>query len=405
VDDEQRTELTYRYERFRAVAQGMLETAATTFLLLVAVRHFEAGSFAKALIAGGGGIGFILSPVVVTTVESFGWPTALAARRLSFVGAASYALAALFPILPVYVPACVLGVTCSSAAIPLLTQIYQENYPRGERGRRYSRTVMIRIATAALFSELAGRAISGHLDWFRWLLVIFAAAHAFAAFCLGRCPSRPLHVSGGKHPFRALKYAWTDRMFRLTLIMWMFMGFGNLMMLPLRVEYLANPEHGVTWRGSILTVAQIAFLTGVIPNVARLALSPLWGHMFDRINFFLLRLVLNVGFALGILAFFNSDTVTGLVLGSVVFGVSTAGGEVAWSLWVTKLAPPERVADYMSVHAFCTGLRGVTAPLVAFYLITLLEVQIIAWISVGSIVLGSLFLIPELFMRLEERLK
>ena len=31
--------------------------------------------------------------------------------------------------------------------------------------------MMIRIAVAALFSDLAGRALSGHLDQFRWLLV------------------------------------------------------------------------------------------------------------------------------------------------------------------------------------------------------------------------------------------
>ena len=34
--------------------------------------------------------------------------------------------------------------------------------------------MMIRIATAAIFSDLAGRVLSGHLDHFRWLLLIFA---------------------------------------------------------------------------------------------------------------------------------------------------------------------------------------------------------------------------------------
>ncbi|NDF01570.1 MAG: hypothetical protein EB034_25395, partial [Verrucomicrobia bacterium] len=50
-----------------------------------------------------------------------------------------------------------------------------------------------------------------------------------------------------------------------------------------------------------------------------------------------------------------------MALGAVIFGVSNAGGDVAWSLWVTKFAPPERVADYMSVHTFFTGVRGVAA--------------------------------------------
>ena len=43
--------ITYRYEMMRAVAQGILETAAHAFLLLIAVKWFEAGSVAKALVA------------------------------------------------------------------------------------------------------------------------------------------------------------------------------------------------------------------------------------------------------------------------------------------------------------------------------------------------------------------
>jgi MFS family permease len=125
---------------------------------------------------------------------------------------------ALVPALPVYVAGCVLAMTTSSAAIPLLTQIYQENYPDRERGRRFARAMMIRIAVAALFSDLAGRALSHHLDQFRWLLLVFAGAFAFASVCLGRCPSRPLTASGGTHPFHALRYVRDDRIFRQTLI-------------------------------------------------------------------------------------------------------------------------------------------------------------------------------------------
>ena len=111
----------------------------------------------------------------------------------------------------------------------------------------------------------------------------------------------------------------------------------------------------------------VQLVTGVIPNLARLVLSPVWGHLFDHMNFFALRVTLNVGFAIGIFTFFTSNSFAGLVTGAIVFGISNAGGDVAWSLWVTKFAPPGRVADYMSVHTFLTGVRGVAAPLFAFY--------------------------------------
>ena len=387
---------TYLLERWRAVPAGVIETAGTLFLLLIAVRWFHASSVAKAAIAGGGSVGLMLGPWVVSRVEAFGWPVAQAAARLALVGAAAFSLMALAPLLPVFVAGSVLALTSFSAAVPLLTQLYQENYPDSERGRLFARTMVLRIGAAAAFSEVAGRILSGHIDRFRWLLWFFAIAAAGSALCLARCPSRPLTASGGTHPFHALRYLREDRLFRQTIISWMFLGFATLMMAPLRVEYLANPRYTVSWRGQLLSAGTIAMLTGVIPNIARLILNPIWGVLFDRMNFFVLRITLNFGFMLGILSFFTTGSVAGLVVGAILFGVANAGADVAWSLWVTKFAPPDRVADYMSVHTFFTGVRGVAAPLVAFQLVNRLEPQLLGWISAGLIVIGSAFLFPEI---------
>src|SRR6266481_7191903 len=180
------TQITYRYEKWRALAAGILEAAATIFLLLIAVRWFEAGPYAKALVAGGGSVGLLLAPWLVLRVEAGGWPVAKAAARLAALGAISFLVMALVPLLPIYVAGCVVALATSSAAIPLMTQIYQDNYPEHERGRLFSRTMMIRIGTTAVFSDLAGRALSGHVNQFRWLLVVFAGATAVSSFCLAR---------------------------------------------------------------------------------------------------------------------------------------------------------------------------------------------------------------------------
>jgi MFS family permease len=390
------TVLTYRCERWRALATGILETAGATFLLLIAVQHYAAGALAKALVAGGGSVGLILSPLVVSQVERRGWPVAQAAARLAWLGAASMLCMALLPMLPVFVAGSVVAMASVAAAIPLMTQVFQENYPDHQRGKLFSRTVMIRIATAAAFSELAGRALSGRLERFPSLLLVFAGAFVLASVCLNRCPSRPLQATAGSHPFKALRFVREDPLFRNTLVMWMLLGFGNLMMLPLRVEYLAHPKYGVTLNDLPLTAAGVALLTGVVPNLARLALNPFWGWAFDRMNFFALRMVLNLGFALGIFAFFSTNSMAGLIAAAVVFGISNAGGDVAWSLWVTKFAPPERVADYMSAHTFFTGLRGLLAPVAAFQLLAHWSIAQISWLSVGLILAATAVLLPEL---------
>ncbi|MCY3020336.1 MAG: hypothetical protein NTW87_15060 [Planctomycetota bacterium] len=257
------------------------------------------------------------------------------------------------------------GLVCTSACIPLLTQMYH---------------------------YLGGRFLSINLALFQWILLAFAATLVASSYCLWRCPSKAPAGGVQARPFSGLKYVREDSLFRQTLISWMLMGTGNLMIYQLRVEYMANPTYGVPF-----TAGAIALLTGVIPNVARLVLSPIWGHLFDRMNFFTLRIALNCGLALGALTFFAGRDMGGMVAGAVIFGVSNAGGEVAWSLWVTKLAAPERVAEYMSVHTFLTGVRGVLAPLLSYYLLTHISFNTLSFISAGLIVGASLLLVPEVF--------
>lgn len=385
------TQITFLYERWRAVSSGILETAASSFLLLVAVSYYHAGAISKAAVAGGGSLGLLLSPLAVSFAAHTGWKVTRVAAWILAAGAVNLLIAAIWPIEPVYVVAGVLAMASSYAAIPLMTQVYQENYPTIERGKLFSKTVVIRIAAAAIFGLLAGRLLTVDIGYYRLLLLIFAAAFAFGAFCVHRCPSRPLTQEGGAHPFRALRYVREDHLFRRTLVCWMLLGFANLFMIPLRVEYLANPIYKLG-----LTVQAVAMLTVVIPNLARLVMSPIWGWLFDRMNFFTLRMTLNVGFALGIVTFFTSDSMAGLVIGAIIFGISNAGGDVAWSLWVTKFAPPDRVADYMSIHTFLTGVRGVIAPAAAFYGAQHFSMVSLAVFNAGLMALATALLFPEI---------
>ena len=68
---------------------------------------------------------------------------------------------------------------------------------------------------------------------------------------------------------------------------------------------------------------------------------------------------------------------------------------MAWGLWVTKFTTPERVADYMSVHTFFTGVRGVLAPVVAFEIAHAVSLPTLGWFSAGLIVAASAMLLPE----------
>jgi MFS family permease len=386
-----RRNLTFELERRRAVCAGVIETGAHTFLLLIAVQYFQAGANAKALVASAGSFGLLIAPLVVTLVEKLGLTTAKAAASLAAFSSFSFLLMSVIPTLPVFVLGSVFAIAAGSASVPLVTQIYQENYPQGERGKIFSRTMMIRIGSAVIFADLAGRALSGRIQYFQILILFFACAAAVSTVCFMRCPSKPLLHHDKIDIFRGMRFAKTDRLFRQTLICWMLMGFANLMMMPMRVEYLANPKYGLG-----MEPAEVAMLVSVIPNLARLVLSPVWGHLFDKVNFFILRVAVNLGFATGILTFFFADDFYGLLLGALAFGIANAGGDIAWSLWVTKFAPPAHVADYMSVHTFFTGLRGIVAPFAAFHLAATVSLTTMGCICAGLIFLASILLLPEL---------
>lgn len=404
ISPAERAQITFRMERWRSVFGGIIETAGNTFLLLIATRVFDLGPWAKALIAAGTSVGLLISPLVVNAARSLGLQPSRAVSSLLGLGGLSCLMVTLFPDPVVYTTGCLLALLTSTCAIPLMTQIYHDNYPTDQRGRLYSSAFMVRIASAMVFAWIGGQILNSGLipasassgssfasDRWRWMTALFALAYWAAAAAVRRIPTRALDSSAAIHPLQGLRFVREDPVFRNALMAWMLMGFANLAMLPIRVEYLGNPRFGLG-----LDASQIAWLTLVIPNAARWIMSPIWGRLFDQMNFFRLRVTLNAGFAVGIATFFMSETPVGLVIGAIFYGISTAGGDVAWGLWVTKVAPPAHVTDYMAVHTFSTGIRGVLAPLCAFQAVQTLSPATMGWIASAMIVAACGLLIPEI---------
>lgn len=386
-----REQQTFRMERIRAVAAGVLETANATFLLLIAQRWFAAGPGEKSLLQTNASLGLLLSPLIVVWISRRGWTAGRGLTWLFVVALTGVLAAAAWPHLPVFLGGSVLAFVCVSATAPLLAGVYSATYRPERRGDLFSRNIVVRILAGVCFAWGAGNLMERDPANFRWVLVAYAAALGVSAACMARLPQVPVETSAGTHPLRAFRHVRTDRVFRWTLISWMFMGFANLVMFPLRVEYLANERYGMH-----LGAEEIALFTSVVPNAARLVFTRFWGRLFDSMNFFTLRIILNTGFMLGILSFFTGGGTAGLWAGAILFGVSNAGADLAWTLWVTKIAPrPGLVTEYMAVHTFLTGCRGLFAPFAAFYLAAHWGVVPTALASAALILIASLLLLGE----------
>ena len=168
------------------------------------------------------------------------------------------------------------------------------------------------------------------------------------------------------------------------------MGLGNLTALKIWTEYFANDQYG-----NGFSAFEVTLLTFIIPAGVKIIFTYPWGWLFDRMNFYVLRVILNVIFGAAILVVFYAESFWIIAIGTGLQGLAFAGGGIAWMLWVTKIAPPEHTAEYMSIHTFTTGLRGVVAPALGFYLLVTIG-NSIAIFSAILITLASVVLIPEI---------
>jgi MFS family permease len=393
---EQVTRATFRGEVLRSVPAGVLETVTTTFAILIAERVFHAGDVPKELALMGGRGGLAASFAVIWLLSKFRRPLNQLVALLNFASGVCFLLAAAFhQELWAFVAGVSLGMFWFGFQAPLLTTIYRENYPATHRGRLYSLASLTRAAATIVFAWVAGRWLDANLANYRWLLACFTACSFASGWLLWNIPCRHVGIETEKADFfRAFHWIKRDPTFRCFLVAYMIMGLANLTMDALRVEFLVNPDHGEKFPAAELA-RHTAMLTAVVPMAFKLASSYLWGVLFDRMNFVLLRLILNAFFALSIAVYFLGPTYAWWWTGSALLGIAFGGGNVVWNLWVTKLAPASRVAEYMSVHSFLTGIRGLIAPVLAFRLVGPLPISALAIICTAMVLGSCALLLPE----------
>ena len=392
VPSENPARRTFILDNLRAWPGGCLETLAMTFVVLIAVRVFEADAWQKATLVAASSCGLLLSLFPVQLVRRTGISVNLGTALLWLISAGGLAVAVIGGgSFMVFLPAMVVALLCITLSIPLMSQIYRKHYPDRSRGRLFASTAVVRKASALIVALVFGKVLENDLDNFRLILLIYAICCVLMAGCVLAIKPVYLRRSNQVRLFGALEHLRKDRVFRSLLTSWMILGFGNLLCWSIFVEYVSNPDYGYN-----LTEFTIAFITGSLPEIMFLLTVVIWGIVFDRVNFFLVRMILNVFFMGGVLFYFFGQGMWALCVGISLHGIGRAGGNIAWSLWVTKFAKADQVAEYMSVHTFMCGVRGVIAPFVAFPVIALLGPRVIGGAGFILIMIATLMIWPHL---------
>lgn len=383
------SDITYRWDRLQGLARGILEVCWQTVALLVAIRFFHANEDQKSLIASGQGIGMLLSLVLVPMLGRLPLSLSKVLASLWLAVAAFLLLIIAAPNLWLFLIGTTLAQILVAQSSQLATQLYATNYRPWERGRRVSAVFIVAAISSIIFGYVAGEVLDWHLPAYPFIFLVAVVAALVTAYAYSRIPTGEPRTQQTGRALSNLSLAWRDRTFGLILVGWMFMGLGNLMMLPLRVEYLANPIYNMN-----VNNAQVALILNGVTNGCRLLSTWGWGILFDRYNMVYVRVSVNMLFALSVLLFFFTHNLWFIALGAGVFGIAQGGGNIIWTLWVTKIAPPEKVGAYMSVHGFSTGLRATVAPFFAYWAALEMGMENAALLSMGLIVFSTIFFLP-----------
>jgi predicted MFS family arabinose efflux permease len=152
---------------------------------------------------------------------------------------------------------------------------------------------------------------------------------------------------------------------------------------------MANPAFGVNASNE-----QIGIVLGAIPLIARLLSTKVWGYLFDHFNLISLRIALNVISFFSTLLFFFTSNLLLMSIAMVFFGMAFGGGRIMWQLWVTKIAPDDKVASYMAVNTAATGIQGLVAPVCGYLLLHFTNPSMVGWISALFIAVSTFIFMP-----------
>jgi MFS family permease len=377
------------WERIRVACAGTVRSSTQILIHVVAVQHFGARNIDKGWLVATFALGFLLTPFSTWFIGRVGLRVTWANGFLFAASALGLVTAAFASGFEGYFWALVLGLPLLSMTVPNTTALWRQTAPDHLRGRLFGNVSRVGVLAGLVGGAMVAGWIGDEPERFRAVLLFLAILLVGASYVSFRTPSQPLD-RGCRFPLAPLAFLVRDRLFGYVALTWMVMGFANLVLLPLRVEFLGNEAFGFGYPAWLV----VGLLT-VVPESARLLTIPMWGLAFDRMNFLSMRILVNACFGLSPFLFFT-PWMPCQVLGAFLFGMGLGGAQIAWNLWVTKFAPPERTADYMSVHAFLTGTRGLLGSMLALNLLGVLPIQSMAWTAGGIMFFSCLMLLPIL---------
>ncbi len=270
----------------------------------------------------------------------------------------------------------VIGRMAWTGILTVRAAVWRANYQRRWRGQVAARLVQLSSLIIAGFSALVGYVLDWQGDSYRLAfplaaLAMFAAAHVYRGSPvrghrkLIRSELAETQLGDSRTGLSMILHVLReDRDFRAYMSGMMVFGSGNLMVIPMLVIVL-NEQF------SMARLAQV-LITSSIPLVLLCLCIRPWARLLDGNHIFAYRSIHSWFYVSSIAVFMLAAGLGQAWLlwpGSMLLGISNAGGHLGWNLGHNDFSNDAWASFYMAIHVTLTGLRGLIAPLVgvAFY--------------------------------------
>ncbi len=356
----------------------------------------------KTFLAGPWLITTVMATPMVANVLGMVWGSIITGRRkipifvtLGLIASAVVASVAFTPMTPaggyIFLAQILAARVLLSGCLTVRSSLWKHNYPGSTRGQIAARLQLVRFSMGIGIVALASSLFDVNP---RIYVIAYPIAGVIGAISVWML--RPMRVRGeaaelaeiragrkGKprtfNPVRDVIDVFThDRDYRKYCVAMMFLGFANIMVMPLMVIIVTKRLD--------LSYFISGGLLEILPRVIMMASLIPWAHMFDKWGVVRFRVInaaawtASSAFA-GVAAWIILQdaaipvwlfmiAMIAIAVSRVFEGAGKGGGSIAWNIGHLHFAEPARAEVYMGAHVFLTGLRGLTAPFVGTWLYT-----------------------------------
>ncbi len=278
-----------------------------------------------------------------------------------------------------------------SGLLLVRTAIWQANYPEAHRGQVAARLQALRLFTTMIASTVFSGLFDRHPEayFLVYPLVGFAGLAALIPLRTLRIRrERPTLVryasqnhsrtaSFGTALVAIVAILRQDRVFARYMAGQFLLGSANFFTEPVLLILLTQR----LGYGYLIST----FLMTILPLLLQIAFMRVWAPFYDRVGVVRFRVFQSAlwFFAYTLVAAGVSCVLTGstaltavgvsLIVGyRILFGVSRAGGQIAWTLGHLHFARPDQSELYQTVHIVLTGIRGLIMPLLGLFMFQVL---------------------------------